>query len=172
MTEKQIWGKIGSLVAIAAFGVALSACRPMYGGTSMGGDVSYEMASVEVQTIPGRVGQRVRNELIFLFTGGGNPAQPNYKLEIILRESVQSVLFKRTDDSSGQIYSIDATYILRDIGGKSELAKGGSHAGAAFDKHDSTFANIRAQRDAQDRAARDIARDINNRVAAYISTHR
>jgi LPS-assembly lipoprotein len=144
----------------------------MYGPTSMGADASYELASVDIETIPGRVGQRVRNELIFLFTGGGHPAEPQYRLEIALRESEQGVLYKRTEDSSGKIYSLDATYVLRDASGKKELTKGGSHARAAFDKVDSTFANIRARRDAENRAARDIARDINNRIAAYISSQR
>ena len=47
------------------------------------------MAGVEVTPIPGRVGQSVRNELIFENTGGsGEPAHAPYKLDIVIKESV------------------------------------------------------------------------------------
>ncbi len=167
----QIVGKTASAVAVAAMALLLISCRPMYGPTSQGNDPSYELASIAIDPIPGRVGQRIRNELIFLFTGGNHPAEPKYKLEIVYRESVQGVLFKRTDDATGKIYSIDATYVLRDISGKTVLSKGSSHARAAYDKPESVYSNVRAERDAKNRAARDIARDINNRVAAYISSN-
>jgi LPS-assembly lipoprotein len=164
--------KIASLTAIVTLAAALSACRPMYGQTSMGSDTASELAAVEVAIIPGRVGQQIRNELIFLFTGGDHAAVPNYKLDVVFRQSVLSVLFKRTDDAAGQIYSIDATFTLREINGKTVLMNGRSHARAAFDKHKSTYSNIRAERDAKNRAAKDIAKDISTRIAAYISSNR
>ncbi len=157
---------------ILLFALLLGACRPMYGETSMGYQTVSELSAIEVNELPGRVGQKIRNELIFLFTGGKQASQPKYKLEIAYRESVLGVLFKRTDDAAGQIYSLDATFTLRDISGKTELTKGRSHARAAFDKHKSTYSNIRAERDAKNRAAKDIAKDINTRIAAYISSNR
>ena len=176
MAEKQAASinglkKIAFLGAVFAFGVALSACRPMYGQTSLGSNATQELAAIEIDPVPGRVGQQIRNELIFLFTGGNHPVEPNYKLELTYRESVQGVLFKRTEDAAGQIYSLDATYVLRDISGKNILSNGRSHARAAFDKHESTYSNVRAERDAKNRAAKDIAKDINTRVAAYISSN-
>ena len=158
--------------AMLMFALLLGGCRPMYGETSMGNQATSELAAIEINVIPGRVGQKIRNELIFLFTGGNHPGEPKYKLEIVYRESVLDVLYKRTDDAAGQIYSLDATFTLRDITGKEELNKGRSHARAAFDKHKSTYANVRAERDAKNRAAKDIAKDINTRLAAYISSNR
>ena len=177
MAEKQIAivsivKNIKLLGIILIFGVFLGACRPMYGETSMGSHTTTELAAVEIGLLPGRVGQQIRNELIFLFTGGDNAAQPKYKLEIAYRQSVLGVLYKRTEDAAGQIYSLDATFTLRDITTKAELTKGRSHARAAFDKHLSTYANVRAERDAKNRAAKDIAKDISTRIAAYISSNR
>jgi len=177
MAGKQIaivstLNKLKTIGAFFAIALLLGACRPMYGETSMGSQTITELASIEVNELPGRVGQKIRNELLFLFTGGNHPGQPKYKLEIVYRESVLGVLFKRTDDAAGQIYSLDVTYTLRDITGKTELTKGRSHARAAFDKHKSTYSNIRAERDAKNRAAKDIAKDINTRLAAYISNNR
>lgn len=176
MAEKQIANmialkKIASIGATLVFALALGACRPMYGQTSLGSDTAYELAAVEIDLIPGRVGQQIRNELIFLFTGGNRAETPNYKLDVVYRSSVLGVLYKRTDDAAGQIFSIDATYTLRDRTGKTVLTTGNSHARAGFDKLNSTYTNIRAQRDAEDRAAKDIARDLNTRIAAYISSN-
>ncbi len=177
MARKQIaivstLNKFKTIGSIFLFVLLLGACRPMYGETSMGSQAVTELAAIQVNELPGRVGQQIRNELIFLFTGGNHPGQPKYKLEIAYRESVLGVLFKRTDDAAGQIYSLDATFTLRDITGKTELTKGRSHARAAFDRHKSTYSNIRAERDAKNRAAKDIAKDINTRIAAYISSNR
>ncbi len=175
-SSKSAFRKITSLGAVFVLAMSLSACRPMYGETSLGNNATYELSSISVNTIPGRVGQQIRNQLIFLFTGGNRAAAPNYKLDVIYRKSVAGVLFKRSEDAAGQILSIDATFILRDINagnkGKDILIKSKSHARAAFDKHSSTYSNVRAKRDAENRAAKDIAIDINTRIAAYISSHR
>jgi len=64
-----------ALVALAVGALALAGCgfQPLYGSnttTANGTRLSEAMASVEVTPIPGRVGQKVRNELIFANTGG------------------------------------------------------------------------------------------------------
>ena len=163
--------KLKAIGTMLLFGLLLAACRPMYGETSMGSSTTSELAAIEINELPGRVGQKIRNELIFLFTGGNHPVEPKYKLEIVYRESVLGILYKRTDDAAGKIYALDAIFTLRDITGKMELSKGRSHARAAFDKHKSTYSNVRAERDAKNRAAKDIANDINTRIAAYISSN-
>ena len=58
-----------------AAGCGDSGFRPLYASSSITGtDVNAKLAKLEVAPIPGRVGQRVRNELIFQATGGGNAA--------------------------------------------------------------------------------------------------
>ena len=69
------------LALAAAVGPALSGCgfQPLYGsGTTAanGARLSEAMTSVDITPIPGRVGQKVRNELIFANTGGGEAAEP------------------------------------------------------------------------------------------------
>jgi LPS-assembly lipoprotein len=166
---------VATIAAIALAGLVAQlgvACRPMYGSTSLGAESTEELAAVSISPIPGRVGQRIRNDLIFHFTGGGAPLQPRYHLEVSYRESTLGVLIKRTNDASGEVYSIDADFTLKTIDGSAELMKGRSHARAALDKNESTFANTRAEFDAQNRAARDIATDISVKVAAFISSQR
>jgi LPS-assembly lipoprotein len=171
MTGIKIARAFAIVASIAVVAHTIGACRPMYGSTSLGNSLKTEMAAIEIATIPGRVGQKIRNELIFLFTGGDHPEIPKYQLNIVIRKSTQGVLYKKTDDASGMIVSIDADYTLKDASGKKELMKGRSHARAAYDKHTSTFSNVRGERDALNRAAKDIARDINTQVAAHISSY-
>ena len=86
------------LAAIVDHSWSRSLCcgfQPLY-GTSTGVQLDKVMRTVSMAPIPGRVGQRVRNELIFATTGGGySDAKPQYRLEIAIRESVKDVFVAR-----------------------------------------------------------------------------
>ena len=91
----------------------LAACgsggfKPMYGSLG-GGNLDEKLAKVDVAPIPGRVGQRIRNELIFETTGGGRPAPPAYRLEVVLRESVTATLVQVDGNAQGTVYNLDAS---------------------------------------------------------------
>ena len=51
-----------------------------------------------LRPIPGRVGQRIRNELIFQSSGGGELLPPTHRLEVSITESVLSTLVKIDGD--------------------------------------------------------------------------
>ena len=71
-----------------ATGCGDSGFRPLYASSSLSGsDVNLKLAQLEIAPIPGRVGQRIRNELIFQSTGGGGAAEPVYRLEIVMTRS-------------------------------------------------------------------------------------
>ena len=85
--------------------MALAGCgfQPLYGGTTAGGAKLVEvMKAVDITPIPGRVGQKLRNELIFATTGGGDPAPTRYKLDIAIKESVTDQWCEITGDATGQ----------------------------------------------------------------------
>ena len=93
-----MWWRSPALIAALFAGLAASALagcgfQPLYGGTTAGGARLAEvMKGVDVTPIPGRVGQKLRNELIFATTGGGIPAPTRYKLDIVIKESVTDQL--------------------------------------------------------------------------------
>jgi LPS-assembly lipoprotein len=126
------------------------------------------MASVEVEPIPGRVGQKIRNELIFSNTGGGEPMPSKYKLDITIRESVTQELVRITGEATGQVYQIDATFKLKSIKDGKVVLEGKALSRAAYDRYEQIFSNVRAQYDAQNRVARTIAESIKTRLAAYL----
>lgn len=148
-----------------------SGFRPLYASSSLSGaDVNEKLAKLEVAPIPGRVGQRVRNELIFQSTGGGYAAeQPAYRLEIVLTESISATLVQIDGNSSGSVYNLKARFRLVRIDDRSVALEGDSYGRVAFQRFDSVFSNVRARQDAENRAARNVADDLKSRLAAYLS---
>jgi LPS-assembly lipoprotein len=146
-----------------------SGFHPLYGPTASGAGLDQRLAQVEVATIPGRVGQRVRNELIFQYTGGGPPLPPAYRFEVEVRESLLSTMVQITGESLGQIYQVDATYRLINLKDKKVVYQGHSTARANFERFQSIYSNVRAREDAENRAASTIAAEIKTRLAAYLS---
>lgn len=144
--------------------------RPLYGSSAIGGaDISARMAHVQISPVPGRVGQRMRNDLIFHTTGGGYQQEPVYRLEIAIRESITSTLVKISGDASGSVYNLDADFRLVRIADKQVVLQGKSAGRAGFERFKSIFSNVRARQDAEDRAASTVAQDLKTRIAAYLS---
>jgi LPS-assembly lipoprotein len=164
-------------LALVALIVApgLAACggstgfRPMYAAHG-GQTASEKMRQVSVTTIPGRVGQQLRNELIFRTTGGGGEAtEKNYRLDIIMRERLSSQLVNIEGNAETQIYHIDADFQLTDTRAKEVVFKGQSFGRAGFQRFQTIYANVRAKRDAENRTARTVAHDISGRLEAFLS---
>jgi|SRR5581483_17862 len=163
----------------------LTACsggfQPLYATTPNGVGLQDRLAQLDVAAIPGRVGQRIRNELIFQSSGGGELAPPTHRLEVSINESVLTTLVKPNGDSAGQIYALQANFKLINIKTKQVVLQGTSHGRAAFERFTNTstttpneayqwtYSNVRARDDAENRAARVVADDLKTRVAIYLS---
>ncbi|MGD9785543.1 MAG: hypothetical protein AB7E80_12345 [Hyphomicrobiaceae bacterium] len=169
-------GGLQLALALALTAPLLAACgdsgfRPLYGTSSIGGaNVSERMAQVEIAPVPGRVGQRVRNDLIFHTTGGDHPLPPAYRLEIAIRESITSTLVKISGDASGSVYNLNADFRLIRISDKQVVLQGKSAGRAGFERFKAIFSNVRARQDAENRAASSVAQDLKTRLAAFLSS--
>lgn len=145
--------------------------RPMYGGAAVGGaGASEKLAQVDISTIPGRVGQQIRNEFIYQASGGGARPEPVYRLEIAVRESLTSTLIDKTGDARAQVYNLDASFKLIRIADSQVVMEGVSYSRAAFDRFNSIYSNVRAREEAETRAAKTIAEDLRTRISAFVST--
>lgn len=163
-----------AVLALTIAAPGLSGCdggfRPLYGSNGLGGAaVSEKMAQVETAPIPGRVGQRIRNELIFQATGGGNAPPPAYRLEVAIRESTTSTLIRSDGDAQSRIYQVDASFQLVRLADRAVVLKGSSYGQAAYERFTSIYSNVRAQKDAEDRAAKTVGDELKSRLAAYLS---
>lgn len=167
----------GLLTAVCLASAALlggcagsSGFHPLYATADYGGSgASEKLAALDIAPIPGRVGQKIRNELIFQATGGGTPLPPEYRLEIAIRESVSSTLVKIDGNATGQVYNLDADYKLIRISDKSVVATGKSYSRAGFERVSSIFANVRARQDAENRAAKTVGEELRTRLMAHLS---
>lgn len=157
------------LTAAALAGCGDAGFKPLYG--SLGGNnTEMKMAQVEILPIPGRNGQRIRNELIFASTGGGAPLPPKYRLEIAIKETSTTTLVLQNGTSAGVVFQIDARFQLVDIASKKILLEGLSQGRASSERFTNVYSNVRATDDAQDRAARTIATDLKARLSGFLSS--
>lgn len=166
----------GLAIAASFLAPVLGGCdggfRPLYGSVAgVGGAAALDrLAQVEITQIPGRVGQQVRNELIFQSTGGGGETQkPTMRLEVAIRESLTSTLVRKDGDVDGQIYGLEAGFNLIRISDNTVLLSGTSYGRASFERFQSVFSNVRAREDAENRAAKTVAEDLKSRLAAFLS---
>jgi LPS-assembly lipoprotein len=161
-----------ALGALAGCGDGSSGFRPLYGSALINGAaVEEKLATVDIAPIPGRVGQRIRNELIFQSTGGGAAKTPEYRLDVAIRESVTSTLVAIDGNAGSQIYNIDASFSLVRLSDKKVIAQGKSNGRAAFTRVTSIFANVEARQDAENRAAETVGEELRTRLLALLSTN-
>lgn len=164
------------IMAALLVGPLLAGCgnggfRPLYGSAALGGAAADErLAEVAVGSIPGRVGQQIRNELIFHATGGGGEVQePKLRLDVAIRESVTSTLVQVDGDSRGQVFNLEARFKLINLADNSVVLSGTSYGRAPFERYQSIFSNVRARENAEDRAAKVVGEDLKARLSAYLS---
>lgn len=186
-SRRRMLALIGSVLLAAPF---VSACQPLYGTTQGGARLKDVMAALEITEIPSRVGQRVRNELIFASTGGRRPAQAQYRLDISVREKITNTLVRLSGAAKGQLYSLNAEFTLVRLADDQIVLTGKSASRAALEltnfcvdalgkpiacvRKSKTarlhFSDIRARIDAENRAARVVADGIKTRIAAFLSS--
>ncbi len=161
---------LAAAVLVAGCGAESTGFRPLYATAEMGGSGAAEkLAAVDIAPIPGRVGQRIRNELIFQSTGGGAPLPPEYRLDIAVREYVTATLVEIDGNAQGQVYNLDASYKLIRIADKQVVAQGTSYGRAGFQRLTSIFANVRAREDAENRVAKTVGEELRTRLLAQLS---
>ena len=166
-------GRFAVIAAMAALhaGCGDAGFRPMYGSAGIGGAATEaKLAQVDISTIPGRVGQQLRNEFIYQSTGGGAQSEPVYRLEVAIRESVTSTLVQTTGDARGQVFNLDASFRLVRIADRQVVMQGTSYARAGFERFSSIFSNVRARQEAEDRAAKTVGEELRTRISAYLAT--
>ncbi len=167
----------GIVVVAGLLSLGTSGCgfHPMYGTTANGTNLTDVMKTIQISAIGSRTGQRLRNELIFGTTGGGEALAPVYRLDIALRESVRNTLVTQAGSPTGQILQLDAEFRLVRLKDNETVFKGASTSEAAYDltgwsgTSGSIYGDTRAALDAENRAARSLADTLKTRLAAFLS---
>jgi LPS-assembly lipoprotein len=182
-----MWSREGTafvrLAVVGVLALGLAGCfRPVYGGGSapavtskgsVGGDVASQLAAIDVKQIDGRVGGKLRNELIFMLRGGGAGEPTAYRLTMKINQYGQSAIADPLADiPETRTITLTVDYELARAGTIDPIATGHTVATATFFTGLQRFANVRAQRDAEDRAATQAAERVRARLQAYFATGR
>jgi LPS-assembly lipoprotein len=176
------------LLSVCVLGMALIAggcqVRPLYsdpgpvGSTSAGvtGSVRSKLANISVNQPGDRVTQEVRNNLIFLFAGGaGEPVHPAHSLALsVYSQNLSLALIQNaTNDRSGQPTAgeirMTGNYVLTRLSDGQVVGRGNRIVTADYDAPRQRFAVERAIRNANNRAARELAEALNLSVAQDVS---
>jgi LPS-assembly lipoprotein len=154
-----------SLLATGLLGVSACTVQPLYsdGPAASGtvtGSIASELSAISVKPVTTRVGQEVRNKLLFLLYGGqAEPAAPSYTLLLVvssISEASANIQVNTVSEPTAAIDTVRVTYQLRDSTG-TVVATGKRQFAASYDVPRQEFAAVRARIDAENRAAREVA---------------
>jgi LPS-assembly lipoprotein len=147
---------------------ATSACtvRPLYsdavapGGAQTTSTAAYP--SINIKPVKTRYAQEVRNQLIFLLNGGaGQPANAQYSLDLGITVLDSRILLAPTttgeDRPSAGTIVMTSSYRLTKVDTGEVVARGTRRINSSYDRPRQEFAALRAERDAENRAARELA---------------
>ena len=170
------FGKFARLVLAVIMLTALASCqfRPLHQdpATLEGGATSLSSVTVK-DNVNTRVGQQVRNHLLFLLNGGNAP-QPNYEAHLSVTwfnrqlAAIPVQIAGGGDTTSGTV-TVVAKYELVDLDTGKAVARGTRQAIASYDRTGQVFANNRAERDAENRAAREVAESLRLAIASDLN---
>ncbi|GAA0008279.1 LPS assembly lipoprotein LptE [Bradyrhizobium diazoefficiens] len=170
------------LLAVVALAALTAGCfRPMYAEHTDGTPgLREKLMGVELPPIPkpnasreARVGVEVRNALAFKLYGTATGMPPTHRLEIRFTSSRSSLIISQaTGLPTSENYGIDAP-VQPDRGRERQVGDDRHDvlARVSYDNPGSyqRFSRNRAVRDAEDRAANEIAENINTRLASFFT---
>lgn len=171
--------RLAGALALAAL---LGGCfEPLYGERSLAGGpgLRTRMNAVDVSTIDApngtplaRIANELRNDLIFDLQGGSGGSTPTHSLKITMSTSNQQVIVDITTARADvQQFGINASYTLVEKATGKPVITGQTFARVSYDNPGQAqrFSNARGQRDAENRAAKQISGNIRSRLASYFS---
>jgi LPS-assembly lipoprotein len=175
-------GIVARLLAVAALAALTAGCfHPMYAEHTDGTPgLREKLMGVEIPPITdkpnasreARVGVEIRNALAFKLYGNATGMPPTHKLVLRFTSSRSSLIVDvNTGLPSSENYGIDAQYNLINIATNQSVMTGTTFSRVTYDMPGSyqRFSRSRAFRDAEDRAAQEIAENINTRLASFFT---
>jgi LPS-assembly lipoprotein len=166
-------------LAVAALAALTAGCfQPMYAEHSDGTPgLREKLMGVEVPPVDkpnasreARIQVEVRNALAFKLYGNATGMPPTHRLVLRFTTNRSSLIIDpNTGLPSSENYGIDAQYYLIELASNKSVMTGTTFSRVSYDMPGSyqRFARSRAFRDAEDRAAEEIAENIQTRLAAF-----
>jgi LPS-assembly lipoprotein len=143
-------------------GLLLAGCnyRPLYGGGDSS-NAARGLSQIAVQEQKTRAGQLLRNELLSARLGS-DPGNATYTLAIDVTETGKA----NAGSTARVTYRMSANYRLVENGSGKQVDEGKSFSSVSFDTVSEPLADLQAENNARQRAARELGQDIKTRLAA------
>jgi LPS-assembly lipoprotein len=170
------------LVAVVVLGALTAGCfHPMYAEHADGTpDLREKLMGVEIPPVDkpngsreARIGVEIRNALAFKLYGNATGMPPTHRLVLRFATTRSSLMIDpNTALPTSENYGIDAQFNLVDIATNKSVMTGTTFSRVTYDMPGSyqRYSRSRAYRDAEDRAAQEIAENIGTRLASFFST--
>jgi LPS-assembly lipoprotein len=170
---------VARLLAVVALAALTAGCfQPMYAEHADGTPALREkLMGVELPPVDkpnasrdARIGVEIRNALAFKLYGNATGSPPTHRLVIKFQTSRTSLIIDPTTAlPTNEDYGIDLQYNLIEIASNKSVMTGTTFSRVSYDIPGSyqRFARARAFRDAEDRAAQEVAERIQTRLASF-----
>jgi LPS-assembly lipoprotein len=170
---------VARLLAVAALAALTAGCfQPMYAEHADGTPgLREKLMGVEVPPVDknnasreARIQVEIRNQLAFKLYGTATGMPPTHRLVLRFTSNRSSLMIDQaTGLPTSENYGIDAQYNLIDLATNKSVMTGTTFSRVSYDIPGQLqrFARSRAFRDAEDRAANEIAENIQTRLASF-----
>lgn len=156
-----------AVAGLAVLSLGLSACqvRPLYsaGGATITTNAGQPLAlsQVSFKPVSTRYAQVVRNQLIFAFNGGAQrQTQTRYTVDLDITSRTTSAAYVQRadeDEPTAGTVTMRGGYTISDSQTGQVVKAGSRQVFSSYDVSRQAFSAFRAERDAQDRAGRELA---------------
>ena len=162
------------IILSAATCLLCTACgfQPMYGNSqSIGGveqnaGVQEQLAQIEINNIPNREGQFLRNALIDRFYKNGSSIESRYTLDISeITETTYDMDITVTSDATRAQLTLSMTMTLIDNESGEETIKRSFKSSSSYNIMNSEFATRVSEQNTRENALNDLARQIELQIA-------
>lgn len=169
-----------TLLVAAVGGLAIAAgcqARPLYGSgatlSSGATGAATPLSSISVKAVGSRPAQIVRNQLVFLLNGGAQPqASTRYSVGLnVTAETSSAAYVQRTseDEPTAGAVTMRGAYEITDNQTGEVIRTGSRQIVSSFDVPRQQFSALRAERNAQERAGRELAELLRLAIAQDLS---
>lgn len=130
----------------------------------------FDLARIQVGTIPNREGQLLRQFLVSRLNPVGEPRIPQYRLDVSLSESKKDLGIQRDTSVTFARLEVTAQYRIRDVETDQTLFQDSARSLNSYNVVESPYATQVAEQNARERAMEEIAESIRFRLASFFTT--
>ena len=169
---RRALGFAGRPASLALAVALLVGCqvRPLYAPDASGASARTQLPAIAVDEPVTRSEQVFRNALLFGLRGGDEAAPSLYKMNYRITSDIQQLAIEAVTGTPTS-YQLNGriAYILEDAATGEPLLIDEALATASYNRSSQNFANLRAERDAEDRVATALAHKVETRLASFFA---